>query len=219
MRPRACLVDIGGVIFQNQWELVARHLASLGRGRVADYQRVLERQARALDLAKVNLRSFFTKVRAETGVPISWVPFKGLCLDTSLKPIRSNIVAVREVKRASGARFVAVTNVGPEVANAVEKKVPLAATFDGIVRSFEVGARKPARAFFRAALTLAGCSPGEAFLIDDSSENVRSARTQGIRSVEIVEPRMVPLVLSNIFVSSGRKQGMASGRTRGDDVK
>jgi putative hydrolase of the HAD superfamily len=60
----------------------------------------------------------------------------------------------------------------------------LAPLVDGVVASASVGADKPARAVFDAALELAGCGPGDALHVGDSPTNdVGGAAAAGIRAV------------------------------------
>jgi putative hydrolase of the HAD superfamily len=54
--------------------------------------------------------------------------------------------------------------------------------FHAVANSSVIGAAKPHREFFAAALSLAGVSPGESLFIDDSSANVTGAEALGIRS-------------------------------------
>jgi putative hydrolase of the HAD superfamily len=55
---------------------------------------------------------------------------------------------------------------------------------DGVVSSAVVGEPKPAPAVFRAALELAGATPGEALHVGDSVEgDVEGARAAGVRAV------------------------------------
>jgi putative hydrolase of the HAD superfamily len=60
----------------------------------------------------------------------------------------------------------------------------LARLLDGVVTSAEVGARKPDRAIFDAALRAAGCDPADALHVGDSlAADVEGARAAGIRAV------------------------------------
>jgi putative hydrolase of the HAD superfamily len=51
------------------------------------------------------------------------------------------------------------------------------------VLSFEVGARKPKRAFFEHCRRLAECEPGECVFIDDLHRNVEGARACGLHGI------------------------------------
>ena len=52
--------------------------------------------------------------------------------------------------------------------------------FDEFVVSFEVGARKPAEAFFKEVLTAAAAPAHECMYIDDRPEYVHAARSMGM---------------------------------------
>lgn len=56
------------------------------------------------------------------------------------------------------------------------------ASFDHPILSFEIGARKPERALFDAALKIANCKPEECFYTDDVAAYVEAARKLGIQA-------------------------------------
>jgi FMN phosphatase YigB (HAD superfamily) len=55
--------------------------------------------------------------------------------------------------------------------------------FDGLVLSHEVGARKPARAFFDEVVRVAGCTADRCVFIDDLPANVAGARAGGLEGI------------------------------------
>jgi glucose-1-phosphatase len=55
--------------------------------------------------------------------------------------------------------------------------------FDGMVLSYEIGARKPGRAFYEEILRVAGCQPDRCVFIDDLPENAAGARACGLRGI------------------------------------
>jgi putative hydrolase of the HAD superfamily len=54
---------------------------------------------------------------------------------------------------------------------------------DGIVLSFEIGARKPKAAFFQHCQRLAGCAAAECVFIDDLPSNIEGARACGLQGI------------------------------------
>jgi putative hydrolase of the HAD superfamily len=90
--------------------------------------------------------------------------------------------ALRQL-RERGLRLVVASNWDcslPEVLT----DAGLAPLLDGVVTSATVGATKPDRAVFEAALEVAGCEPGQAVHVGDSLENdVAGARAAGIEPV------------------------------------
>ena len=61
--------------------------------------------------------------------------------------------------------------------------VPITRYFDGMIFSGEIGVRKPAEAFFKAALKRFGVLPEECLFIDDLAENVAGAAKCGIKGL------------------------------------
>ena len=59
-------------------------------------------------------------------------------------------------------------------------EVPITRYFDGMLFSAEIGVRKPAVAFFKAALTRFEVAPDECLFLDDLAENVAGAEACGI---------------------------------------
>ncbi len=59
--------------------------------------------------------------------------------------------------------------------------------FDWAILSYEVGAMKPDRAIFDAAIERAGVAAQEVFFTDDRLENVEGARAVGIDAVQFVD--------------------------------
>lgn len=83
--------------------------------------------------------------------------------------------------RARGPTLVAASNWDASLGEALER-TGLAPYLDGAVSSAVVGAAKPDPAVFRAALSVAGCEPAEAFHVGDSPEgDIEGARAAGIR--------------------------------------
>jgi len=83
--------------------------------------------------------------------------------------------------RERGVRLVAVSNWDATLPQALAA-AGLAHLLDATVSSAAVGAAKPARAVFEAALAAAGCGHEEAFHVGDSpGSDVAGARAAGIR--------------------------------------
>lgn len=76
-------------------------------------------------------------------------------------------------------KLVAVSNY-PEWIDSLRLRFRLDRFFDQYHVSCRLGARKPARAFFRAVLDASGLEPGELLLVDDRAENVEGAARLGI---------------------------------------
>ena len=85
--------------------------------------------------------------------------------------------------RADGLRLVVVSNWDCSLPD-VLARIGLAELVDGVVTSAVVGAAKPDRRVFKAALELAGCTAAEALHVGDSVDaDVAGARAAGVRAV------------------------------------
>jgi phosphoglycolate phosphatase-like HAD superfamily hydrolase len=84
-------------------------------------------------------------------------------------------------------RLALATNAGDsggEQVRAALRRVHLDAFFSAVITSREIGARKPALAFFDATLNAIGCAPGEAAMIgDDYAADVVGAKAAGLRAI------------------------------------
>lgn len=74
---------------------------------------------------------------------------------------------------------VLVTNATTRLRRDLER-VGLAAAFDHVISSAEVGHAKPDREIFARALATAGVADSEAFFVDDDARNVSAAAQYGI---------------------------------------
>jgi len=94
---------------------------------------------------------------------------------------------------AAGNRLAILSNTNPlQWGYVTDGRFPILAmgrpesAFDWAILSYEVGAMKPARAIFDAAIERAGATATEVFVTDDRLENVEGARAAGIDAVQFV---------------------------------
>jgi putative hydrolase of the HAD superfamily len=105
--------------------------------------------------------------------------------------------------RAAGRRLVVLSNWDASLHQRLAE-TGLAALVDGAVASAELGAAKPERAAFAAALAVAGADARDAWHVGDSLEaDVEGARAAGLRAVLIARdgaseppPAGVPVIAS-----------------------
>ncbi len=194
--PRALLSDIGGVLVADQWARVAHHFAVGSPRREASLLRAFARASGQLDLGECDLQTFYVSVVQETGLTNSFESFRRQVLGPAIHPIDDNLRFYRSLKENTSLSLVAVTNLGPEISRALQRKVPLRSYFHRVIRSCDVGALKPDRAMFDAALEAVRAAPDEALFVDDLRANVAAARRLGIRSIWIPGPTQLIPALS-----------------------
>ena|GEM_PF-158662 len=93
-------------------------------------------------------------------------------------------LALAEQLAAAGFRLALCTNTPLEAAPLWQSLYPWADVFDVIVRSCDVGARKPDTRIVRAALDKLGSAPQETLFVDDLPANRASAATLGVTTVD-----------------------------------
>jgi len=84
------------------------------------------------------------------------------------------------IRRCRGrARVVLATNATSRLEDDL-RALGIEDVFDVIANSSRIGCAKPDREFYRAALSLAGASSGDALIVDDKAANIDAAAQLGI---------------------------------------
>lgn len=92
------------------------------------------------------------------------------------------LAACGELRRRGVAVYLA-TNQDHLRARHLMDDLGLRDHVDGMIYSAEIGARKPQRAFFDAALKMSGTRPDRTLLLDDTKANVDAARAAGWHAI------------------------------------
>lgn len=85
--------------------------------------------------------------------------------------------------RDQGVFIGMISNMVPAWDEHWRRMVDPAATFDGVLLSFQAGYRKPAREIFDMALARSGTTAEHALFIDDQPKNCDGARAAGWRAI------------------------------------
>ena len=93
-------------------------------------------------------------------------------------------LALAEQLAAAGVRLALCTNTPREAAPLWQALYPWADVFDVVIRSCDVGARKPDARMVRAALDQLGADPRRTLFVDDLPANRESAAELGVRTVD-----------------------------------
>jgi FMN phosphatase YigB (HAD superfamily) len=182
------LSDVGGILVRDQWARAATLLAPRRAGSVTTLLEALRREAGQVDLGAATIHDMFDRVRSRLEPTVRLAAFEKVVLDDSIEVIQENVEFYRKIARSSELRLAALTNVGPEIAQALDRKLRLSDLFDPIVRSFEVGVAKPDPRIFRRALTACRTPAEQVLFVDDSPTYVGAASRLGIQSLLIPEP-------------------------------
>lgn len=180
--PRVLLIDIGGVIAQDPRPVVIREIARqehLNHRRFARaYYRIVARYA----ARRLLLRDMYTSLRQDFGLSLSYREFRDLVSDRTLVAFPDVLQELHRVKQSRRLRVVLASNIEQHVWSGLNRKFDVKSAAHRAVLSYRLGILKPRKAFFEEALRREHARPEEVLYLDDSPENVRMARTLGIRS-------------------------------------
>ena len=93
-------------------------------------------------------------------------------------------VALAEQLAEAGIKLALCTNTPREAAPLWQALYPWGDVFDVIIRSCDIGARKPDVRMVRAALDQLGADPAKTLFVDDLPANCASARTLGVTAID-----------------------------------
>ena len=96
---------------------------------------------------------------------------------------REDMWALAAAFRAGGGRTALLSNGVPEIMGRVRRDPSLAATFDDIVVSYEVGCTKPDARIYRLCLERVAVPAAACLFVDDRLENIDAAAREGMQTL------------------------------------
>ncbi len=162
---------------------------------------------------EIELRHVYRRLFEEKGVPVSdervadtALLFRALSFVRSPRLMRGAKKTLEGLRRR-GAKLYLLSNAQSCFTMPELQKLGLADAFDAIFLSSDFGCRKPAAAFFTAALARAGVSPEEALMVgNDPYADIRGADAVGMPGRYIHSwqspPRPAPLPESCVEISA-----------------
>jgi putative hydrolase of the HAD superfamily len=188
-RVKAVLVDGMGTLVQLSppapvlSERLGVDLATAERAFRAEVAYYLEHQSEGKDTASLDdLRRRCASVLAKAAGVDEGGALEALLASLRFEAFADAAPALADI-RARGMRVVVVSNWDYSLSEVLER-VGLGDELDAVVVSAVVGAKKPDRRIYDAALAAAGCGPAEALHVGDSVvDDVAGARAAGIEAV------------------------------------
>ena len=207
---RAVFWDFGGVITSSPFEAFRRFEAE--RGLPRDFLRDTnavnpEHNAWArLERNDVGLDAFDALFLAETtarGHPVRGRDVLPL-LATRVRPY---MVEVLGKVKAAGYRVACLTNnaatgLGPGMSLDADTAGEIAAAmalFEFVLESSKAGVRKPEPRFYAIACERMGVAPEQVVYLDDLGINLKPARTMGMHTIKVADPRVAIAELAAVL--------------------
>ncbi len=183
--PRAVLIDLYDTLVASDWhlwrDLLAGHVgmdpATLGRAFDATRP---DRSVGAFATEEDDTRAVLDAagLTRDAGHVRELVRIERDFMTTGVRLYGDSIPTVRAL-RAEGVKTALVSNCSHNT-RPVVARLDLEREFDALILSFEVRARKPQPAIYRAALDAVGSEASDAIFVDDQADYCDGARALGI---------------------------------------
>lgn len=181
---KTVIFDLGGVIIPLDF---ARGYRQIGQLCGLKPEEVPKRIAATglvplLETGNIGAEQFVQELSAALGLNVTPEQFRQLW--SSIFPPYTLIPEALLAGLRRERRLVLLSNTNVLHFEMIRANYALLGQFDAFVLSYEVGALKPARQMFEAAIEKAACRPEECFYTDDAAVNVEAARQAGMDAVQ-----------------------------------
>jgi HAD superfamily hydrolase (TIGR01509 family) len=126
-------------------------------------------------------------------------PYFARVLDSALMRIPPVWNSVQDLRDSGILEVVALSNMAKEVWSSLQKKFEIDSLFQSTVLSYEHGLLKPDPRIFRLALRQARTSARESLFVDDTVQNVRAAKSLGLRAYHAKHPTETAVFLKSLI--------------------
>ena len=175
------LFDLGRVLVDFDHRISAGKVAAL-TGKDIDwlYQLFFESKlTMAFDEGRISARQFYAEIKKITGLKISYDEFASIWSDifSEKTEVCDFVIALKK-----DYRLVLVSNVNILQFEHIAKSFPVISYMDELILSYKVGAMKPAREIYEAAIKASRTDPQRIIYTDDRPELIEGGRLAGIKS-------------------------------------
>jgi len=198
-RVEALLFDLGGVVFEFDFERAIQHWA---RYSALPLREVRERFGhdepyRQLERGEITAAAYFDGLRRNLELTASDAQIGEGWNGIFGAEISETLDAVAHARKRYPCYAFSNTNAEHQRAwNAAYPRI--AATFDRVFVSSEIGMRKPEAAAFAHIAKAIGVAPGNILFFDDLVENVVGAVAAGLQAVQVRSPADVQGALARL---------------------
>jgi glucose-1-phosphatase len=187
---KALLFDLGNVLVRVDTERAFRQIADVtGFSRRAIIDMLIGgRLHDRYEIGAISTDDFYAEFSKRSSKQFSRAELLDAASDifTEMKEMTE---LVGRAKRM-GYRLVVVSNTNEAHVEFVRKRWRFLEDFDQLVLSFQIGAVKPQRQFYEAALQAAGCAAQECLFVDDLAPNIAGATEFGFNTLLFKDPAL-----------------------------
>ncbi len=177
------IFDLGGVLTYLDWNAVLTPLIRLSsKGEAAVRREVINGPTvKESMLGHIGSREFHTTLCAKLGVELEYPEFLGVWT----RLLRANYEILPLVERLKSSHKLVLGSNTDEIHHTYcQQQFEAIAQIDESFLSFQMGLLKPDPQFFLHILNKLGAEPADCVFVDDTKENVESARSVGITSLQ-----------------------------------
>jgi len=182
MAIRTCFFDMGNVLVYFSHERMCRNIADLSGMTMEKTREFLFADGRQwkLERGEISEEFFCEQLQETSGRSIRLSDLQHAA--ANIFWLNDTIVPVLQKLKAAGMRLVLLSNTSMTHLRFIEDRFDVLKYMDTKITSFEVGALKPDRPIFEAALKVAHCEPEECFYTDDIAAYIAAASEFGINA-------------------------------------
>ncbi|KAE8151797.1 HAD-like protein [Aspergillus avenaceus] len=197
MKPSSTtvLVDLGGIFMYPQLETELKTtLTSITLRRIMSSATWMSYEA-----GKLSESECFHQLSDQYGFEVNDLLETIQCFRATISYNKDLASAFQELKEASDAKFVLVSNISDPDYLALRQRWDdgFWSIFDHVFTSSMLGVRKPSLRFYRQVLRATRTVPQRAFIIDDRPENVLAALSLGMHGTFCT--KNIPRTLTNLL--------------------
>ena len=174
--------DMGGVLVHLNWDAVLTPMTRLSRKGAASVKRELVNgpTVKQSMLGRIGPRELHIKLCENLEVELEYPDFLGIWV----RLLQANEEILPLVERLKSSHKLVIGSNTEEIHYTYcQQHVEALAQFDQSFLSFQMGLLKPDPQFFLHILDKLNAAPADCVFIDDTAENVESARSVGITSL------------------------------------
>jgi epoxide hydrolase-like predicted phosphatase len=177
--PKAVVFDLGKVLVDFDYGMVARRVAARGKMTVGEIARYINQSPLFVqyESGRVTTEQFYDEVRRVTGFRGDLAEFSECFADifVAIEPM----VQLQAALRRQGLATYVFSNTNELAAEHIRRTFPFYANFDGYILSYEHGAMKPDAKLYEVVERASGRRKAELLYLDDRPENIVAGAARG----------------------------------------
>jgi len=179
---RSLLFDMGNVLVHFSHQTMCRQMGVLCGRSAAEIRALLFDGGlqREFESGRVTEEDFHHQFEQAVGQPVDIDRLREAGSD--IFTLNEPMLPVLDALKRYGHRLVLLSNTSVAHFDWVRDRFDVLERFDDFVVSYQVGAVKPERAIYEAALQQIACDPAEAFYTDDIAKYVERGHSFGLQA-------------------------------------